>query len=113
MNPKLRDALMVLIAVPVLGVLMGGVYSLPAMRVTNCREPWYTMSLAMGLSVTVVAIGLACGLGFPLTLIAWLCACVALLVRRSFGKLDHNVERFGFIHAMTLVGMFWFVRFFR
>lgn len=100
-----------LIAVPVLGVLMGGIYSLPAMRLTNCREPWFTVLLGIGLSVTVLAIGFACGLALPVILIAWICACVLLLVRRFLGKLDHNLERFGLVHAVTLVGMFWLVWF--
>ena len=109
MNEKLQNTFIVLIAVPVLGILMGGVYSVPAMRVTNCRDPWFTMLLAAGLSVTIVAIAIGCGLAVPLTLIAWACACAGLLVRRSFGKLDHNIERFGLIHAASLVGMLWLV----
>lgn len=109
MNERIRNALIIIIAFPVLGLLMGGVYSVPAMRVTSCREPWYTLSLGVGLSVTVVAIGTTCNMTWPLLGGAWICACVVLAVRRSFGKLDHNLERFGFVHAFTLLGMFWLV----
>jgi len=111
MNDRFRDALIVLIAVPVLGVLMGGVYSVPAMRVTSCRDPWLTILLGVGLSVTVGAIGFAFDLMLLLIVGAWTCAWVLLLVRRYFGKLDHNLERFGLIHAVTLVGMFCLARF--
>jgi hypothetical protein len=107
MTDKIREALIMLIAIPVLGVFMGGVYSVPAMRVTNCRDPWLTV----GLSVTVGAIGFAFDLTFLTIMCAWICATVLLVVRRFFGKLDHNLERFGLVHAVTLVGVFslaWF-----
>jgi hypothetical protein len=101
--------MVVLIAVPVIGVLMGGIYSLPAMRLTKSREPGFTLLLAIGLSITVVSIGFA--FGMPLLIIggALLCSLLALAVRRWFGKLDGNVERFGIIHGFTLAGMFWLV----
>jgi hypothetical protein len=111
MSEKLRATVILLVAIPVLGILMGGIYSLPAMRATDCREPWYTLLLAGGLSVTVVAIGITWGLSLALILIALACAWSVLLVRRSFGKLDHNVERFGLIHAVTLAGMVWLILF--
>jgi hypothetical protein len=112
MNKKFREQLIVvLIALPVLLVMMGGVYSIPAISVTRGRDPWFTLLLGAGLLATVAGIGFACNLRFPVILGAWLCACMALFVRRRFGKLDHNLERFGLIHGMTLVGMFWVVRF--
>ena len=111
MDEEVRDFLIYLIAVPVIGLLMGGIYSLPAMRITNGREPWLTILLSVGLSTTVIAIGFACGLSIPVVAGAWGFACVALVVRRCFGKLDHSVERFGLIHALTLVGMYWLVQF--
>jgi hypothetical protein len=109
MNERIRNALVFMVALPVLGLLMGGVYTIPAMRVTSCREPWYTLLLGVGLSVTVVAIGAACKLTWPLLGGAWICACVVLALRRSLGKLDHNLERFGLVHAFALGGMFWLV----
>jgi hypothetical protein len=105
MNGRLRDILIILVAIPVLGLLMGGVYSAPPMRATNCREPWYTLLLGVGLSITVLAIGFASQLEWFWIAGAWICSCVLLLVRRSFGKLDHNLERFGLIHVFAMTGM--------
>src|SRR5215212_8279267 len=104
MSEKLREILVVSLAVIVLGVLMGGVYSAPAMWITNNRDPWLTILLSAGLSAVVVAIGVAFGLTLPLILAAWGCSCTALLIRRYFGKLDHNLERFGLIHAWSSLG---------
>jgi hypothetical protein len=106
-SEKLQNVMLVLVGVPMLGVLMGGIYSLPAMCITRCRDPWYTLLLALGLSVTVVGVGLATGLPWPLIAGAWMCACVLLFTRRCFGKLDDNLERFGFVHSLTFFGMMW------
>lgn len=43
--------------VPVVGLLMGGIYSMPAMRVCKDREPWLSMSLSIGLAITVFGLG--------------------------------------------------------
>jgi hypothetical protein len=102
MNNRFQNVLIVLIAAPVLGVLMGGVYSVPSMRITSCRDPWLTILLGAGLSITVGVIGFAFDLGLLRIVGAW----ALLLVRRFFGKLDHNLERYGLVHAVTLVGMF-------
>lgn len=112
LSAKYPDLLTLVIGVPVVGILMGGIYSLPAMRVTGSRDPAYTLLLGAGLSVTVIGIGMAADLSLPLILAAWFLTMLVLMARRLFGKLDHNVERFGVVHALTLVGMFWVVRFF-
>ena len=109
MKTKFADVIGTLIALPILGILMGGVYSLPAMRITKCREPWYTITLGIGLSITVLAISFIYELPVNRVSIAWAIACALLLIRRSFGKLDHNIERYGLIHGITLVGMAWLV----
>ena len=93
----------------VVGILMGGVYSLPAMRVTRSNEPWYTLLLACGLTTTVTVFGLVFSISNAHILYAVLAANILLIVRRSLGKLDHNVERFGFVHAFSLLGCFWYV----
>lgn len=103
------DPLVLFIAVPVVGILMGGIYSLPAIYATKGRDPVYTILLGLGLSVTVFGIGIAGDLSLSLTSVAWICAVLVLIIRRSFGKLDHNLERFGLVHAITLVCMFWVV----
>ena len=91
------------------GILMGGIYSLPAMKFTGNKEPWYTLSLAFGLAITVLVIGLFLFKSNLHILIAILAANILLLIRRRFGKLDHNVERFGLVHAVTLTGCFWYI----
>ena len=101
----------VLLAIPVLGLLCRGIYWFPAIYLTKGRDPWLTIILALGLLVTVVA--LLAGLSFGWCVLAAGCACLLLLIRRFFGKLDHNVERFGFVHATTLLGMFWLAYFVR
>jgi hypothetical protein len=92
----------------VAGILMGGIYSLPAMKFTGSKEPWYTLSLATGLTITVLVIGLFLFKSDLHILLAILAANILLLIRRCFGKLDHNVERFGLVHAVTLTGCFWY-----
>lgn len=93
------------IALPVLGILMGGIYSWPAMRLTKCRDPLYTILLGVGLSITVIGIGALSHLSFFKIAGTWFFAIALLTIRRRFGKLDHNLERFGFIHAFVLIGM--------
>ena len=107
----MSDLLPLIIGAPVVGILMGGIYSLPAMRFSKGREPAYTILLCGGLSLTVIGIGIAGNLSLQLLSAAWVCAVLVLIIRRLFGKLDHNVERFGLVHAAILVGMFGLVAF--
>ena len=58
---RAETALMMIVGVPVIGVLMGGIYSLPAMKVTDERDPWLTTLLACGLAITVFGIGFITG----------------------------------------------------
>lgn len=92
------------IGVPVVGLLMGGLYSLPAMRLCKGREPWLTGTLAAALAVTVFGLGLL--MEVPPALLAGLWAVSVLLLllqRRVHGSLDGNLERFGLVHAIALV----------
>lgn len=94
------------IAIPVLGVLMGGLYSYPAMQLSKDREPWLMLLLTVGLSSTVI--GLGYWLHFPTAVIAgcWIVAVVLLFAaRRLYGSLAHNLERFGLVHAAILILM--------
>ena len=93
----------------VVGILMGGMYSLPAMKVTSSKEPWFTLFFSFGLTITVMAIGLLFFKSNLHIIYAILAANILLIIRRCFGKLDHNAERFGFIHAISLIGCFWYV----
>jgi hypothetical protein len=104
-SDKLKEwALMVAVGVTILGQLMGGIYSLPAMKLCKGREPWLTGALAAGLSVTVLGIGYPAGVP-PLYLAgAWLASLLLLLgARRLYGTLEGNLERFGLVHATALM----------
>ena len=88
---------------------MGGIYSLPAMRVTKSTDPWLTILLSMGLTTTVTTIGVIFFTSYIHIIYAVLAANILLIIRRCFGKLDHNAERFGLIHGFSLIGSFWYV----
>jgi len=92
------------IGVPVVGLLMGGVYSMPAMRVCKGREPWLSMSLSIGLAITVFGLGYLAGTPILFSVGAWGFSVILLLVaRRLHGTLDGNLERFGLVHATALL----------
>ena len=42
----------------IVGIFMGGIYSLPAMRVTKSTDPWLTILLSIGLTISVTTIGI-------------------------------------------------------
>jgi len=93
-----------LIAAPVVGLFMGGIYSLPAIRLTRGREPGLSILLSVGLAVTVFGLGFM--LSVPLVFRAgiWLLSIGLLLATRKYvGVLDHNLERFGKVHALALL----------
>ena len=104
MKKQFKDILLIIFAAPVLGILLGGVYWLPAIYITKEREPWLTVLLAGGLGITVFGPG-ALALAPPHWLcIIWVVSIVLLLMaRRTFGGLGHNLERFGAVHCMTLM----------
>ena len=89
----------------VVGLFMGGVYSLPAMRLTKETDPWLTIFLGIGLTVTVSILGILVFTSWIHVIYAVLIANTLLIIRRCLGKLDHNVERFGMVHALSLVGI--------
>src|SRR3990172_10214365 len=102
---KLQDALLlILVAGPVVGLLLGGIYSWPAIQLTKGREPWLTLLLAAGLAITVFGIGQASDASLFLVCGGWMLAVFLLLVvRRVQGAPDHNLERFGMVHALALI----------
>lgn len=92
------------ISIPVVGLLMGGIYSLPAMRVCKGREPWLSVSLSLGLAVTVFGLGYLADTPMLFSAGAWSFSILLLLVaRRLHGSLDGNLERFGLVHATALL----------
>ena len=96
----------------VVGLYMGGIYSLPAMRLTKDTDPWLTVLLGIGLTITVSILGMLIFTSWLHVLYAVLIANTLLVIRRSLGKLDHNVERFGMIHALCLTGLFFYAMMF-
>ena len=52
-SSKIGETLIVsVVALPVLGILMGGVYSVPLMKLTRQRDPWLTISLCGALAIS-------------------------------------------------------------
>jgi hypothetical protein len=92
------------IAIPVVGLLMGGIYSMPAMRVWKGREPWLSATLSIGLAVTVFGLGYLADTPILYSIGAWGFSVILLFVaRRLHGTLDGNLERFGLVHASALL----------
>lgn len=102
---KLSDTVtVVLFAVPVLGLLMGGVYSMPAIHFTRGREPWLSILLSVGLAVTVFGVGSVLHVPLVYLAVIWVFTIGLLLGARALlGSLDHNLERFGMVHALALL----------
>jgi hypothetical protein len=98
-------AMMILLGVPVLGILLGGVYWFPALRLTKERDPWFTLFLAAGLAVTVFGLGLLAHTPPLYSAAIWVLSGIFLLLRRAAygGRLGHNVERFGMVHVAALL----------
>lgn len=95
------------IGVPVVGLLMGGIYSMPAMRICKGREPWLSMLLSAGLAITVFGLGYLASTPILFSLGAWAFSIILLLAaRRFYGSLDGNLERFGLVHATALMTAF-------
>ena len=96
--------LLVVIGGSVVGLMFGGIYSWPAIHFTKGREPWLSLLLAAGLSVTVFGLGLPADVPLLYLGVVWIVALVLLIAaRRFFGALDHNLERFGLVHATALL----------
>lgn len=101
-----ESLLMAGVGIPLLGVLMGGVYSWPAIALCKGREPCLTGSLAAGLAVTVFGLGHLLELPLRYCGAVWAASILLLLAaRRLHGSLDGNLERFGLVHAPTLMAM--------
>jgi hypothetical protein len=99
-----ETVVLALIAAPVVGLFMGGIYSLPAIRLTRGREPGLSILLSVGLAVTVFGLGYALGVALVFRAGIWLLSIGLLLATRKYvGALDHNLERFGKVHALALL----------
>ena len=99
---RLREVLVIIIGLPVVGLLMGGVYSFPAMTISRGRDPWLTLLLAGALAVTVFGVGIPLG-GSPHHLLVVLAIALMVLgLGRVIWSYDHSAERFGMVHTLTL-----------
>ncbi len=104
MSKRLHEALLIAVAAPLLGVLMGGVYAWPAIGVTRGRDPWLTLLLAVGLATTVFGVGAIAGQPAGRLGVVLASAMAGLVAMRAlFGSFDRNLERFGVVHTSTLL----------
>jgi hypothetical protein len=104
LGDRARDALLLLLALPLIGVLFGGIYSVPAIKLSRGRDPWLSVLLLSGLALTVFGAGFL--LRIPVARLGgvYAVAVVALLaVRRALGGLERNLERFGIVHLLALL----------
>lgn len=104
-NEKLSDIVLIALGTaPVLGVLMGGIYSWPLIRLTGGREPWLSLTLSLALGVTVGGLGWLMGTPAVYLAAVWLLAVGLLqVVRLMHGDLHGNLERFGMVHSAALM----------
>lgn len=100
---QIENAVLVIFALPMLGIILGGIYSIPAMQVTREKDPWLTLLLILGLGCTVLGMGFLTGTPFVWSATLWIVGIALLLVsRRLHGSLGHNLERFGVVHYPIL-----------
>ena len=101
---RAREALLLCLALPFLGVLFGGIYSVPAIKLSRGREPWLSSLLLSGLALTVFGAWFL--LRIPAARLGGVYVVVAVaffVVRRAFGGLQRNLEHFGIVHLFALV----------
>jgi len=103
-NRVFETAVVFGVGLPVVGLLMGGIYSVPAISLCKGREPWLSVLLSFGLAVTIFGLGHLGATPIIFSTGAWGFSVMLLLVaRRLCGNLDDNLERFGLVHAGALV----------
>ncbi len=98
-----RDLPLLLVALPVVGVLLGGVYYLPVWWLTRGREPWTTGLLMLALATTALGLGAATGASRGASL-AVMVVALALFAAARKTKPSLNLEDFGLVHAVALLG---------
>jgi hypothetical protein len=103
-NKVLETVVVFGVGLPVVGLLMGGIYSMPAMSLCKGREPWLSALLSFGLAMTIFGLGHLAETPILLSTGAWgFCVMLLLVMRRLYGNLNDNLERFGLVHAAALV----------
>jgi hypothetical protein len=72
----------------------GGIWSLPALKLTRSREPWLTLLLLAGLAGTVVGVRYLLSGGFRHDLWIWLASVAAFLFFRFAMRMKRSIEPF-------------------
>jgi len=93
---------LVLVALPVVGLLLGGILFFPIERATRGRDPHLTIALTIALALPTLALGSLLRIPGAWMVAEWLMLAGALLARRTLGTLSGNVERFGLVHALVI-----------
>lgn len=52
---QIETAVLLIFGLPILGIMLGGIYSVPAMKVTGEKDPWLTLLLILSLGCRVLA----------------------------------------------------------
>ncbi|MBX7157334.1 MAG: hypothetical protein K1X66_02980 [Verrucomicrobiae bacterium] len=103
----LETLLLAFFGIPIIGLLFGGIYSLPAIYLTKEKEPWFSLLLSFGLAMTVFGIGFLGQVPLLYLVCVWLFTIICLFIaRKIFGGLGHNLERFGMVHSLALLLIF-------
>jgi hypothetical protein len=86
------------------GLFMGGIYSVPSISLCKGREPWLSALLSLCLAITIFGVGYLGETPIVLSAAAWgFCVLLLQIARRLHGNLDDNLERFGLVHALALI----------
>lgn len=102
---SVQEVLGLLIGLPIVLVLLGGLYSIPIMKVTKGREPALTVLIAIALAAMVGGIGFAAKTPASHSLVlASAVLGMLVLARKVYGSLGRNIEHFGMVHQLTLLG---------
>lgn len=92
------------VALPAVGILMGGIYFFPLERITKGREPWLTILLLLALGVTIFTVGILTAVPVShLVMIGGFAVVLALLYGRLQDSLGRSIEVFGVVHLIVLI----------
>lgn len=81
----------------------GGIWSLPAIKLTRSREPWLTILLLAGLAGTVVGLRYLISHGFQHDLWVWLAAVGVFLFFRFVMGMKRSIEPFFAAHMTAIM----------
>ena len=81
----------------------GGVWSLPALKLSRSREPWLALLLFGGLAGTIIALRYLISGGFQYDFWIWLAAVGVFLSSRFFTGVKRSVEPFFAAHVFAII----------